>query len=62
MSRVNLKWVLSLIFILIIGFLGTRCATPKEGLKTYPKDYVHPLMEINLENVFSENRGLRVLE
>jgi hypothetical protein len=39
-----------------------RCATPKEGLKTYPKDYVHPLTEINLEKVFSENRGLRVLE
>ena len=62
MNRVNLKEGLSLVFILIIGFLGTRCATPKEGLKTYPKDYVHPLMEINLEKVFNENRGLKVLE
>ena len=62
MNRVNLKEGLSLVFILIIGFLGTRCATPKEGLKTYPKDYVHPLTEINLEKVFSENRGLKVLE
>ncbi len=51
-----------LIFILMFGFLGTRCATPKEEVKTYPKDYVHPLTKINLEKVFSENRGLEVLE
>ncbi len=62
MNRVNFKGVLSLMFILIVGFLGTRCATPKEGLKTYPKDYVHPLTDINLEKVFSENRGLKILE
>jgi hypothetical protein len=62
MKRVSLKGVLSLMFVLIVGFLGTRCATPKEGLKTYPKDYVHPLTEINLEKVFAENRGLKVLE
>jgi len=62
MKRANLKGVLSLMFVLIVGFLGTRCATPKEGLKTYPKDYVHPLTEINLEKVFAENRGLKVLE
>jgi len=62
MKRVNLKGVLSLMFILVVGLLGTRCATPKEGLKTYPKDYVHPLTEINLEKVFSENRGLKILE
>jgi hypothetical protein len=55
-----------LIFILIFVFLGARCATDthkhKEELKTYPKDYVHPLKEINLEKVFFENRGLKVLE
>ena len=62
MNRVHLKGVLSSILILIVGFLGTRCATPNEGLKTYPKDYVHPLTEINLEKVFAENRGLKVLE
>jgi hypothetical protein len=62
MKRVSLKGVLSLMFILIFGLLGTRCATSKEGLKTYPKDYVHPLTEINLEKVFAENRGLKVLE
>ena len=51
-----------MIFILIFGFLGTRCAAPKEELKTYPKDYVHSLTEINLEKVFHENRGLKVME
>jgi hypothetical protein len=45
-----------LIFILIFGFLGTRCATPKGELKTYP------LAEINLEKVFHENRGLKILK
>jgi hypothetical protein len=62
MNRANLKGVLSLTFIIIVGFLGTKCATPKEGLKTVPKDYVYPLTEINLEKVFTENRGLRVME
>jgi hypothetical protein len=32
------------------------------SVKTYPKDYVHPLTEINLEKVIIENRGLRILE
>jgi hypothetical protein len=60
----NLKKISYLFFILIFGFLGTRCATPthKEEGKTVPKDYVYPLKEINLEKVFSENRGLKVME
>ena len=58
----DLKKISSLILIIIFGFLGNRCATPKEEAKTYPKDYVHPLAEINLEKVFDENRGLRVVE
>jgi len=62
MNRFDLKKISYLIFILIFGFLGTRCATPKEELKTYPKNYVHPLTEINLEKVFNENRGLKVME
>jgi hypothetical protein len=62
MNRIDLRKILYLIFILIFGFLGTRCAAPKEELKTYPKDYLHPLKEINLEKVFSENRGLKVVE
>ena len=53
-----------MVFILIFGFLGTRCATHthKEEVKTYPKDYVHSLREIHLEKVFNENRGLKVME
>jgi hypothetical protein len=62
MNRIDLKKISYLIFILIFGFFGTRCAAPKEEVKTYPKDYVYPLAEINLEKVFNENRGLRVLE
>ena len=62
MNRMDFKKISYLIFILIFGFLGTRCATPKEELKTFPKDYVHPLTEINFEKVFNENRGLKILE
>jgi hypothetical protein len=64
MNRIHLKKISYLVFVLIFGFLGTRCATQahKEEPKTYPKDYVHSLKEINLEKVYSENRGLKVLE
>lgn len=54
MNPFDLKKVSYLIFVLIFGFLGTRCATQKAELKTYP------LAEINLEKVFHENRGLKV--
>jgi len=56
MNQSNLKKMSYLIFILIFGFLETRCATPQKELRTYP------LTEINLEKVFQENRGLKVLE
>ena len=56
MNRFDLKKISYLIFILIFGFLGTRCATPQKEVKTYP------LTEINLEKVFHENRGLKVLQ
>jgi hypothetical protein len=62
MNRINLKKISYLVFILIFGFFVTRCATPKEELKTVPKDYVYSLKEINLEKVFGENQGLKVLE
>jgi hypothetical protein len=62
MNRFDLKKIGCLLFILLCGFWGTRCAAPQEELKTYPKDHVYPLTEINLEKVFSENRGLRVFE
>jgi hypothetical protein len=64
MNRIHLKKISYLVFILILGFLGARCATDthKEEVKTYPKDYIHSLKEIYPEKVFQENRGLRVLE
>jgi len=64
MNRIHLKKISYLLFILIFGFLGTRCATDthKEEVKTYPKDYVHSLSEIHLEKIFNENRGLKVVE
>ncbi len=70
MNRIDLKTISYLFLVIIFGFLGTRCATPKEELhahgdmptvKTYPKDYVHPITEINLERVIKENQGLKVL-
>ena len=66
-----LKKICCLFLIVIFGFSGTRCAATKEELhahgdmasvKTYPKDYVHPLTEINLDKAIDENRGLKVLE
>jgi len=62
MNRIDLKKILYFLLVLIFGFVGTRCGAPKEELKTYPKDYVYPLKEINLEKVFNENRGLKVVE
>jgi hypothetical protein len=70
MNRVNTKRIFCLLLVIIFGLLGTRCAATKEELhahgdmppvKTYPKDYVHPLTEINLDKVINENRGLKVL-
>ena len=55
MNQFDLKKISYLIFVLIFGFLGTRCATPQKEIKTYP------LIEINPEKVFQENRGLKVL-
>jgi hypothetical protein len=65
-----LKKICCLFLILLFGLLGTRCATSKEEhahgeaspIKVYPKDYVHPLTELNFDKVINENRGLRVLE
>jgi hypothetical protein len=64
MIRIHFKKISYLVLVLIFGFLGTRCATDThtQQPKTYPKDYVHPLKEINFEKVYNENRGLKVLE
>lgn len=70
MNRGNSKRTFCLFLVVIFGLLGTRCATTREethahgsmaSVKTYPKDYVHPLTEINLDKVINENRGLKVL-
>ncbi len=66
MNRIDLKKVTPIICILLFGLVGTRCVAPNKELqetsdKTYPKNYVYPLTEINLEKVFNENRGLKVL-
>ncbi len=67
----GVRKILCLFFVLIFSLWGIRCTASREELhahgemspiKTYPKDYVHPLMEINLEKVVNENRGLKVLE
>jgi hypothetical protein len=55
MNPLDLRKMLYLTFVLILSVLGTRCATPQKEVKTYP------LAEINLEKVFQENRGLKVL-
>jgi len=66
MNQTDLKKISYLVFILMVAFLGARCATDTHThepvAKTYPKDYLHPLKDINLEKVYGENRGLRVLE
>jgi hypothetical protein len=58
-----------LLAVVILGLFGTRCAAPREELhahgdmapvKTYPKDYVHPIADINLDKVIHQNRGLKV--
>ena len=70
MNRVGSKRTFCLLLAIILGLLGTRCAASKEELhahgdmapvKTYPKDYVHPIMDINLDKVINQNRGLKVL-
>ena len=70
MNRVDSKRTFCLFLIIILGLLGTRCAGSKEELhahgdmapvKTYPKDYLHPMTDINLNKVINENRGLKVL-
>jgi hypothetical protein len=55
---------------LVLAFGNSMCVTKEEthahgetaSVKTYPKGYVHPLTEINLDKVINKNRGLKVLE
>jgi len=61
--------LLCLFILMLVTVSLTRCAGTEEELhhhgemtpvKTFPKDYVHPLAGINLEKVINENRGLKV--
>ena len=70
MNRVGSKKIFYFLLVIILGLLGNRCAASKEELhahgdmapvKTYPKDYVHPITDINLDKVINQNRGLKVL-
>ena len=70
MNRIHLKKIFYLLLVVSLGFFGSRCAMTREEehahgdmppVKAYPKDYVHPLPEINLDKVINENRGLKVL-
>ena len=66
MNRIHFKNLSCLAFIVIFAFFGTRCATDthkhEPTAKTYPKDHLHTLEEINIEKVYGENRGLKVFE
>jgi len=71
MNRILFRRIVYLLVVFSMNLMGTRCATPNGeshvhgevgSVKTYPKDYVHPLSEVNLEKVIDENKGLRVLK
>lgn len=66
MNRSHFKNLSYLAFIVIVAFFAARCATDthkhEPTAKTYPKDHLHTLTEINIEKVYGENRGLKVYE
>ncbi len=62
MNRIDLKIVFFLSLVVILGSIEIRCAT-NESLRGGPsKDDVYPLTEINLDKIYAENRGLKVLQ
>jgi hypothetical protein len=62
MNQINLKMVSYLSLMMILGAFGTHCAMNKGFRETPSKSYVYPLTEINLEKIYAENRGLKVLQ
>jgi hypothetical protein len=66
MNRINLERIFYFFLIVLLGFFCTRCAGTKEelgkGLDRTPRDAVYPLAEINLDKIYAENGGLKVLE
>lgn len=62
MNQLNIKIISYLLLIITLGSFETRCAT-NEGLREdASKNYVYPLTEINLDKIYAENRGLKVLQ
>jgi hypothetical protein len=68
--RISRRMILSSL-LLLLGFLLTQCAAPKEELVSHgemgpmgmlPPDHVFPLSEINAGKVFEECGGMKVLE
>jgi len=66
MNRIKLSRIFYLFLIIMMGFFGTRCAGRNEELRESPnrtpKNYVYALTEINLDKIYAENRGLKVLQ
>ena len=68
MNRIDLKKIIMSDFDRHLGIFGNPMCRPRtKNFKKLPirhiqKNYVYPLTEINLEKVFDENRGLKVLE
>ncbi len=71
MTQMIIAIIFPAVLMLILGLSGIGCKV-KNGKfhaqgenspsKIFPKDYIHPLTEINFEKVGDENRGLKVLE
>jgi hypothetical protein len=76
MNKLRILKILLLFFLLPIGLFMAGCATTREdmsmdeampmregmAMRTYPKNHVFPLSEINLQKVIEENRGMKVLK
>ncbi len=66
MKRIHLEKILCLFLFVVFAFFGGQCATDREvqegTTNAPPKNYVYPLSDINLDKVYAENRGLKVLQ
>ena len=62
MNRIKLKIILCLFLVMTLGLFESRCATNERFRESPSKNYVYPLTEINLDKVYAENRGLKVLQ
>ncbi len=66
MNRISSKRTFYIFLIVLLGFFSTRCAGTKEelaeGFNRTPKDHIYSMSEINLDRIYAENGGLKVLE